>query len=155
MKEYTKLSNGFALTVVVDEDKLLKRIDQEIARYTGITQEEINATDDHELEWELDMGKVYGDYENDFCTLEEIRNDLDDFKKLITDLASEEESRLWNEVTLKKNGTFKKNAKPMLKEAVNGSYWEDSYGWNTLVMRLVPVSDTVCEVMLEHIVMHY
>ena len=107
-----------------------------------------------EYKYEYDMQRVHGDID-EFCTPDEIITDRNNFKESIQKIIADNGSTLWGMVQLKKNGTFKKTSKPTIRTAINGSYWEDSYGWNTLVLRIVPHSDTVCHVELDHIVEHY
>lgn len=154
MHQFTKESNGYILTITLDENKLYNQLDERLT-------EMIKLNEDHgkfvpnDLKWEYDMCKVYGDYECDFCTPVEIINDLKEFKAVIENIVETEGKDLWDMIDLKKNGTFKLNCKPRLKEAINGSYWEDSYGWNTLVMRIVPANDTLASIELNTIVQHY
>lgn len=162
MVKFTKESNGFTLEIQIDDEKLLTKIDEDIQEMEELKQKlangEYQKEDDDEdtcWHWDYDMGSVYGDPESDFCTPDSVIKNREDFKTEIKRLAAGDGEELWKMAQLKKNGTFKKNCKPMLKEAINGSYWEDSYGWNTLVMRLEPVSDTLACVKLSHIVLHY
>lgn len=167
MAKFTRESNGFTLEIEVDEEGLLKEIDEEIQqmeeldkKYAEYEKERIEAEEKNDQnydDWryEYPMDRVYGDWEGDYCTPSEILSCLNDFKEAIKKLVVDNGETLWGMVTFKKNGTFKKNTKPMIKEAINGSYWEDSYGWNTLVLRLVPVSDTLARVELDTIVLHY
>lgn len=175
MKKFTKTSNGHTLTIEIDEESLLAEIDEDIKRMENLKKEIAEKGEDvvaseqgddpneymggceymADYRYEYDMQKVYGDYERDFCTPDEIIADREDFKKDINRLAASDGTELWILAQFKKNGTFKKTSKPTIREAINGSYWEDSYGWNTLVMRLVPVNDTLARVELDTIVLHY
>lgn len=167
MAKFTQVSNGYTLEIEVDEAGLLAEIDKNIQdmqelkkKHAEYEKERIEAEengDDNydDWRWEYDMSRVYGDPESDWCTPDEIIQNREEFKADITRLANGDGSELWAMASFKKNGTFKKNAKPMIKEAINGSYWEDSYGWNTLVMRLVPIDDTHARVELDTIVQHY
>lgn len=154
MQQFTKESNGYTLVIEIDKDELIRKLELDIAEMEQIKQEH-GENIDEEIKWEYDMCQVYGDCEDDFCTPDEIIANRNEFIAIVERLANSDGAELWNMVQLKKNGTFKKNSKPMLKEAINGSYWEDSYGWNTLVMRLEPVTDTLARVKLDHIVLHY
>ena len=154
MKTFEKESNGHTLKIVIDEQDLFSELDDEIKKYEDIKKQfGEDVPDDDDTKW--DMQKVYGDPESDYCTVNEVLDDLNDFKNLITRLIESNGSELWNSIALKKNGTFKKNCKPMLKEAINGSYWWESYGWNTLVLRLEPQDDTTVNMLLDTIVLHY
>lgn len=166
MQEFTRLSNGYTLSIIIDDEKLLGMIDKEIkkyqdlqAKYKAYEEERIvaeeNGEDYDDWRWEYDMSSVYGDPESDWCTPDEILKDLEGFKQVIIDAVNSDGSKLWDMVALKKNGTFKKNCKPMLKEAINGTYWEDSYGWNAQVLRLEPSDDTHVYMQLDKIVLHY
>ena len=167
MVKFSKESNGHLLTIEIDHKALLSEIDESIEemkelqeKYDEYEKERIeaeeNGDDDyHDWHYEYDVDRVYGDCENDYCTPDEILKDLEEFKEMINKIAMGDGSKLWKEMKLKKNGTFNKTCKPMLKHAINGSYWDDSYGWNTLVMRLVPVNDTLARVELDTIVLHY
>ncbi len=155
MKTFEKESNGHTLKIIIDETNLFSELDDEIKKYEDIKKEfgGDNIPDDEDCKWE--MQSVYGDSENDYCTPNQIIDDLNDFKNIINRLIESDGSELWNTVALKKNGTFKKNCKPTLKEAINGSYWEENYGWNTLVLRLEPWDDTTVNMLLDTIVLHY
>lgn len=167
MQKFTKLSNGHVLTIEIDEASLLAEIDKDIKemedlkkKHADYEKERIEAEekgdeDYDDWRWEYDMSSVYGDPESDWCTPDEIIANREEFKNIINRLVTGDGEELWNLAQLKKNGTFKKTSKPMIKEAINGSYWEDSYGWNTLVMRLVPINDIFARVELDTIVLHY
>lgn len=175
MKQFTKESNGFTLTIEIDGTGLLERITEDIkdiidlnAEITEKGEDAIIAennddpdeyTEGHgylaDYRYEYDMQRVYGDPEEDFCTPDEIIDDHNEFKNIINRLVAGDGEELWKMAQFKKNGTFKKTSKPIIKEAINGNYWDDSYGWNTLVMRLVPVTDTLARVELNKIVIHY
>ena len=167
MKTFQKPSNGYMLEIIIDDETLLKKLDEKIQSYQELLekhskyeQERVEAEEKgdeyyDDYRWEYDMQSVYGDPESDYCTPEEIIKDLNEFKKIIIDAVNSDGTELWAKVSLKKNGTFKKTSKPMLKEAINGSYWEDSYGWNTQVLRLEPFDDTHVRLELDHIVLHY
>ena len=157
MKTFTKTSNGYTLTIEINEEELVRKLELDISEMEQVKQEHGNDLDiiPEETKWECDMCSVYGDCESDFCTPDEIIQNREEFIQVVNRLASGDGTELWNMVQLKKNGTFKKNSKPMIKEAINGSYWEDSYGWNTLVLRLEPITDTLARVKLDHIVIHY
>lgn len=167
MQKFTRESNGYTLTIEIDDAGLLAEIDKDIQEMVELKKKhaeyekerieaEENGDEDYDdWRWEYDMSSVYGDPESDWCTPDEIIKNREEFKVIINRLATGDGTELWDMASLKKNGTFKKNAKPMIKEAINGSYWEDSYGWNTLVMRLVPVTDTLARVELDTIVLHY
>jgi len=167
MKTFQKTSNGYTLEIIIDDEELLKKLDKEIQTYQHLLEkhaehekerveaEENNNDDYYDYRWEYNMQSVYGDPESDYCTPEEIIRDLKEFKKIITDAVNGDGSELWAKVSLKKNGTFKKTGKPTLKEAINGSYWEDSYGWNAQVLRLEPTDDTHVHLKLSHVTLHY
>lgn len=160
MKVFQKESNGYTLSIRINEEELFNRLDEEIAKYEDLKKkydklEEEREGSDDDYRWEYDMQSVYGDPESDWCTPDEIIEDLNKFKSIITNAINGDGSDLWNKVDLKKNGTFKKNSKPTLKEAINGTYWEDSYGWRTQVLRLEPWNDTNVNMTLDRITLHY
>lgn len=160
MKVFQKESNGYTLSIRINEEELFNRLDEEIAKYEDLKKkydklEEEREGSDDDYRWEYDMQSVYGDPESDWCTPDEIIEDLNKFKSIITNAINGDGSDLWNQVDLKKNGTFKKNSKPTLKEAINGTYWEDSYGWRTQVLRLEPWDDTNVNMTLDRITLHY
>ena len=167
MAKFTQVSNGYTLEIEVDEAGLLAEIDKDIQdmqelkkKHAEYEKERIEAEengDDNydDWRWEYDMSRVYGDPESDWCTPDEIIKNREEFKAIIKRLAEGDGTELWDLAQFKKNGTFKKTSKPMLIEAINGTYWEDSYGWNTLVMRLVPIDDSLASVEIEKIVIHY
>lgn len=149
MTKWTKQSNGHTLTVVMDEESLLKKIDEKILKFRnykkyGYSEEE-----------KMDMATVYGDWEMDFHEPQECINDLMGMKQRIMSLKNDKGTQIWNKVSLKKNGTFKKTTKPILREESFGPYFEDSYGWHVEVLRMEPVNDTKIEIVLTNIVIHY
>ena len=164
MQKFTQVSNGRTLEIHVDENALYVELDKDIKAMEDLKAEIAEKGEDavvnecydslEEFRYDHDLQKVYGDV-NDFCTPDEIIADRNDFKETIAKIIADNGSTLWDMVQLKKNGTFKKTSKPTIRMAINGSYWEDSYGWNTLVLRIVPHSDTVCHVELDHIVEHW
>ena len=167
MKTFQKNSNGHILNITINEEELFQSLDEDIKKYEDLKQkcakyekeraeaEENNDEDYYDYRYEYDMQSVYGDPESDFCTPDEIISDLNGFKNDIKRIIEGDGEELWKIVSLKKNGTFKKTAKPTIREAINGSYWDDSYGWNTQVLRLVPYDDTRVYLELDTIVLHY
>lgn len=165
MQKYTKVSNGHTLTIEINKEGLFAELDEDIKKMEDLKTEIAKKGEDavaaecydsvEEFRYDYDMQKVYGEPESDFCTPDEIINDRNDFKETIKKLIVDNGETLWKMVQLKKNGTFKKTSKPTIREAINGSYWEDSYGWHTLVLRLVPVNDTLARIELDTIVLHY
>ena len=167
MKTFQKISNGHTLNIIINEDELFQSLDEDIKKYEDLKQkcaeyekerveaEENNDENYYDYRYEYDMQSVYGDPESDFCTPDEIIADLNGFKNDIKRLAEGDGEELWRIATLKKNGTFKKTVKPTIREAIKGNYCEDSYGWNTLVLRLEPRDDTHMYLELDTIVLHY
>ena len=167
MKKFQKISNGHTLNIIINEDELFQSLDEDIKKYEDLKKkyakyekeraeaEENNDEDYYDYRYEYDMQSVYGDPESDFCTPDEIISDLNGFKNDIKRIIEGDGEELWKIVSLKKNGTFKKTAKPTIREAINGCYWDDSYGWNTQVLRLVPYDDTRVYLELDTIVLHY
>lgn len=167
MKQFQKISNGHTLNIIINEDELFQSLDEDIKKYEDLKKkyakyekeraeaEENNDEDYYDYRYEYDMQSVYGDPESDFCTPDEIISDLNGFKNDIKRIIEGDGEELWKIVSLKKNGTFKKTAKPTIREAINGCYWDDSYGWNTQVLRLVPYDDTRVYLELDTIVLHY
>ena len=167
MKTFQKISNGHTLNIIINEDKLFQSLDEDIKKYEYIKQryekyekkrieaEENNDENYNDYRWEYDMQSVYGDPESDFCTPDAIIEDLNKFKNDIKRIIEEDGENLWKIIPLKKNGSFKKNIKPIIRTAINGSYWEDCFGWNTLVLRLEPRDDTNIYLKLDTIVLHY
>ena len=167
MKKFQKISNGHTLNIIINEDELFQSLDEDIKKYEDLKQkcaeyekEYVEAKENNDeyyddYRWEYDMQSVYGDPESDFCTPDEIISDLNGFKNDIKRIIEGDGEELWKIVSLKKNGTFKKTAKPTIREAINGCYWDDSYGWNTQVLRLVPYDDTRVYLELDTIVLHY
>ena len=166
MHIFKRESNGHTLTIQVDQEGLFAELDEDIKKMEELKKKfeeyekerleaEENMDDSYEdWRWEYDIQKVYGD-ETEYCTPDEIIANRNEFKQHILQLLENDGAKLWEMIQLKKNGTFNKTSKPMICEAINGTYWEDSYGWNTLVMRLVPSSDTLARVELDTIVLHY
>ena len=167
MKQFQKISNGHTLNIIINEDELFQSLDEDIKKYEDLKQkcaeyekERVEAKENNDeyyddYRWEYDMQSVYGDPESDFCTPDEIISDLNGFKNDIKRIIEGDGEELWKIVSLKKNGTFKKTAKPTIREAINGCYWDDSYGWNTQVLRLVPYDNTRVYLELDTIVLHY
>ena len=167
MKQFQKISNGHTLNIIINEDELFQSLDEDIKKYEDLKKkcaeyekERVEAKENNDeyyddYRWEYDMQSVYGDPESDFCTPDEIISDLNGFKNDIKRIIEGDGEELWKIVSLKKNGTFKKTAKPTIREAINGCYWDDSYGWNTQVLRLVPYDNTRVYLELDTIVLHY
>lgn len=157
MQKFTQESNGRILEIHIDENVLYAKLNEDIKEMEDL-KVEVAAADGEETyadyKYEYAMQKVGGDV-NEFCTPDEIIADRNEFKESIAKIIADNGSTLWDMVQLKKNGTFKKTSKPIICTAINGSYWEDNYGWNTLVLRIVPYSDTVCHVELDRIVEHW
>ena len=149
--KFTKENNGHILTIEIPKDDLLTDIDNEIKCVE--TAKATDTADENEF-YDFGMNKVYSDID-EFCTFDEILNDLNGFKNDIQKIINDDGESLWNMCVFKKNGTFKKSCKPLIREAINGDYWDDSYGWNTRVLRLIPKSDTLARVEFDHIVVHY
>lgn len=153
--QWQKVNNGHTLTIKMDTDALIRHLDERIQDFQD-EQKEIDAgsADITDNQWE--RGVVYGNTEDDFFDISECITDLEDMKDTILKLAADEEgSSIWPTVCLKKNGTFKRNAKAIIKEEKFGPYWEDSYGWNVEVLRMEPASDTEINIVLTDVVMHY
>ena len=157
MHVFTRESNGYTLTIEIDDEKLKQELDLDIAEMEQIKDEHGSDIDliNEEVKWEYSMCEVDGDCEHDFCSPDEIIADRNNFIETIKKLIADNGSELWDMIQLKKNGTFKKNCKPIIRRAINGCYWEDSYGWNTLVLRLVPITDTLARVELDTIIIHW
>lgn len=152
---FKKMSNGHELSIHVDVEALNAEMDKRIQEYSELIGKEItNDEDGWDTIYEYALQSVYGDPESDYCSVDSILKDCNEFKELITNICKNPD-QLWDKVSFKKNGTFKLNAKPTLKEAINGNYWEDSYGWHTLILRMVPHSDTEIHVEFDTIVLHY
>lgn len=169
MKSFTKVSNGHTLEIQVNDEKLLKQVNEDIKEMEDLKlkiaeyeKERIEAKENDDecyddWRYDYDMQSVYGDPEdeNDYLTPDEIIADREEFKKIINRFVSGDGSELWKLAQFKKNGTFKKTSKPMIKEAINGTYYMEEYGWNADVLRLVPVSDTLARVEFDRITLHY
>ena len=137
--QFFKESNGHKMTITVDVETLLQEIDD-------------LKNDEEYLEYYNQL--VSGDCSCDMVDKDAILSNLDEFAELVT-YYGENGEELFNGMAYKKNGTFSLRVKPVVKQAVNGAYWEDSYGWNTKVLRLEPTDDTHAEVVLTSIIVHY
>lgn len=148
---FTKESNGHTLTIQIDKDKLLEQLNKEIAEYKKFE----NASDDEieDMMYDLSLERIQSDI-GDMCSASEIIECYESIKKTINKVVHTNGKYLWERLKLKTNGTFTRNQKPIIRKAINGSYWEDHYGWNTLVLRLVPLNDFVVELRLEEIIIH-
>lgn len=151
MHLFTKESNGRTLTIQIDKEKLFKRLNEEIAEYKKLE----NASDDEieDMMYDLSLERVQSDT-GDMCSASEIIECYESIKRTINKIINTNGEYLWDRLKLKTNGTFSRNQKPIIRKAINGSYWEDHYGWNTLVLRLVPLNDIVVELKLEEIIIH-
>ena len=88
MKVFQKESNGYILSIRINEEELFNRLDGEIAKYEDLRkkydkleQEREGSDDDYRLEY--DMQSVYGDPESDWCTPDEIIEDLNSLSLLL------------------------------------------------------------------------
>lgn len=150
MHTYTKNSNGHELTIAINEEELLERLDR-LAEEAKKDFGESNASDSDEYIYEYK--KVGGD-EMEFCTLAEVEHSIDHAKKTIADVVAYP-NMLWERMPLKKNGTFKRSTKPQLWQSDFGPYWEDSYGWNCYAIRIEASTDTEASVVMTNVVEHY
>lgn len=174
MKQFTKTEGKHVLTITVDDENLLKTLSEKESEYQKILnfyEKEKAAGEPHtdsEKEYftkgygkefiiDHDMQSVYGDGydDSDICTPSEILADIKEMKDLIASITDETIDEYFAKLPRKKNGTFNKTCKPTLHESINGCYWEDSYGWNTLVLRLVPTDDKNAVIEFDNIVLHY
>lgn len=155
--KWTTVSNGHTLTVTMDTEALIKDLDAKIAEFQNEIKEiEAGAEQETIEEYAYSRQRVYGNCEDDYVEPSECITDLEDMKDCIQKLAADGDgSTVWPTIALKKNGTFKKTCKPIIREECFGPYWEDSYGWNVEVLRIEPISDTEAEIVLTHIVQHY
>lgn len=144
MKEWTKVSNGHKLVIRFNEKAALEEIDKQIKEIkdSGEGFNDIYC-----------YTRVY-DYEQ-AVTIEECIADLEEMKNEIRRIAEDDGSYVFLNVSLKKNGTFKKTCKHTFREQMFGTYWEDSYGWYTQVLRYEPENDTEGVILLDNIVVHY
>jgi len=147
MKTFEKESNGFILKITVDREALMKKLDEIIKD----TKQDIH--DDCEDGTLSYYTEVNGDYDK-YVSMDTVINDLDKFRAAI-DRCDSNPEYLFSLMTLKKNGTFKKNVKPTIESQDYGPYWDDSYGWHIHVLRIEPMSDTDAIVTFNTIVEHY
>lgn len=138
--QFFQESNGHTLTITVDTESLLAKIDA------------LRVDEDY---MEYAVNRVSGSCgDDDNVSQETIMRDLDEFAERIN-YYTENGDELFEKMAYKKNGTFNRTNKPWLKSAVNGSYWEDHYGWNTKVLRVEARTDTEAEVVLTDVIIHY
>lgn len=168
MKKFEKTSGKKTLTIIIDEKSMLDELNKDIQAFTDLIKsyDEYKAKLDpsetpktpseyyKDFVYDYDMQSVYEDVDS-WVKPEDIIKDLNEFKDIITKSVESDGSKLWDKIVLKKNGTFNKTCKPTLKEATNGCYWDDSYGWNTRVLRLVAHDDVTVHMQLDEIVLHY
>lgn len=141
-----KLSNGHILKVYIDADELIMAINNQIKEVRD------NTDDDGIAEY---MTTVQG-RSDDAVLAEDVIKDLEKMKTTVLHYAEEENHHtLIDKMPLKKNGTFKRTQKPVLDEAQYGEYWDDSYGWHVMVIRIEAISDTEAEVRVDFIIEHY
>lgn len=145
----TKVSNGYKLEIRIDKEALLKEIDDMI---NEANQVDFDLDDKEGAIWEYQ--EVYGDYEEDFCSKQQVLDSLEAAKTTINGIC-ENPDMLFDRMQYKKNDTFKKNTKPQLWMSCFGPYWEDSYGWRVYVIRIEPDDDTVATVRLDKVTEHY
>lgn len=147
MKTFEKESNGFTLKIIVNREALMKELDEIIENTKGDVHDD---SEDGTLSY---YTEVNGDYE-EYVSMDTVINDLNKFRAAI-DRCDSNPDYLFGLMTLKKNGTFKKNVKPTIESQDYGPYWEDSYGWHIHVLRIEPMSDTEAIVTFNTIVEHY
>lgn len=161
--EFKKINNGHAMVLVVDENHLYTRLDEYVKSCDDLIAEvekdpELDireSLDDHGLPTCV-IGEDYGeDREYDMDYIKELRQQYESAKEKIRKGMENDAAIFWDMMSYKKNGTFKKTVKPMVFEHSYGDYWEDSYGWNTMVIRFEAKSDTKIELKLYHTVIHY
>lgn len=148
---FTKESNGHTLSIQIDKEKLFERLDNELKEF-----KKLEKADDNEIAeamYDLPLERIQSDT-GDTCSVTEIIECYESIKRTINKIIREDGNFLWTRLKTKQNGTFNRANKPIIRKAINGSYWEDSYGWNTLVLRVVPINDLVAELRLEEIIIH-
>lgn len=145
MRTFQKEHNGHKLTITVPDytinyvNMLLSDALAYKEKYGG------NTRFTEEVDDEEDYGEILGDKVNnpdEYCTVDEVIESLENCKQILDDLDSGKDDILWDNVVYKKNGTFKRTVKPILWEAVNGYYSIESYGWRTECLRIEAEDDT-------------
>ena len=168
MYKFTKVSNGHTLEITVPKTDLFAKIDNYINDVRKILQEledlkqsrggqELSEEELRDFCAGCDFGldKVYGDAEVDYCTPEEVMSDLEKFKKCINELIEDNGKALFNLLPTKKNGTFNLKVKHIVKQAINGWFSYERYGWSATALRVVASDDTHAELVLDEIIVKY
>ena len=141
-----RISNGHVLKLSIDADELIMAINNQIKNVRDNTDE--NGIAEY-------LTTVQG-RSDDAVLAEDVIKDLEKMKLTVQHYAEEENHfALIDKMPLKKNGTFKRTQKPVLAEAEYGEYWDDSYGWYVMVIRIEATSDTEAEVRADFIIEHY
>lgn len=163
-QRFTRVNNGHTLAIVVDKSYILSILDDYIKICNQVKDE---AKKDPEMDIreslcdaEIPVQRVnedYGYYDTEvtFDVVDSIIAEYQKAKDAVEEYIADDAAKLWSEVSYKKNGTFKKNVKPLIFKHSYGDYWEDSYGWKTMVIRLEACSDTECKLKMENIIIHY
>ena len=167
MHKFTKASNGHPLEIEVPKTELLAKLDHHIEDVKEILQElaELEHNQGGKLSEEalhdfyigcyVGFDKVLGKVDVDYCSPQEILDDLEKFKQRIiniTDLDNGNVDELFDLLPVKKNGTFNRKTKPIVMRAINGSFSLERYGWFTMVLRLVPLDNIHAKLELAEVV---
>lgn len=148
-KVFTQKIGKYEFSISIDTEDMLKHFDEEIV--------ELNKTIESGYDADYDNGYsiVNGDMD-ELAPISECIEELERMKDCAKKLDIDGDSHiLFEMIPLKKNGTFNRSTKPIIRTRCFGLYLTDCYGWETEVIRIVPTSDTTAEVVVDNIIVHY
>ena len=146
-KTWTMESNGHTLIIDMDTAYLLKYLDAEIQELIEIADGKLSDSDE--------SLSTVGDFDS-YYTYEEAIQELISMKEAIEKMAVEDCSEnIFPLMKLKKNGTFNRTTKAMIKQRGYGYYSNEAFGWHTEAIRIETDSDTHANVVINDCVEHY
>lgn len=156
MKTWTKQSNGHVLTITMDEERVIGDFQCSLDNF----RKELARNPEGVKEFQYEEAEPYyrekvGSFEV-AMSMEDCIAALEEAVETLRKIADETDPEaVFNEMVLKKNGTFKRTVKPVLVMLPFGPYWEDSYGWRIKGVRIEASDDTHAEILIKNWTQHY
>ena len=155
MQTFTTKNNNTVLTINIDDDHILNKINARINKYENYLS--VNTPESTSPEYDL---HVVDSKSKEICSVEDIISDCNEFKKIINNAIENKCTDLWSIITTKKNGTFNRSCKCTVKTAINCKIikfnsWKQVPVQIAYVLRLVPISETLVELKFQEITLPY
>lgn len=145
-KTWTKETNGRTLTIDMNVEEMRTFWKEWLDAFC----EAAEIPDDRDEEREdFEANETYrcwvhgGVSDPEFVPIDECITQLEGMMECIDKLEHEDDPEvIFAMMVFKKNGTFNRSTKPVIRRIDFGPYWEDSYGWNVYGIRLQAIDDT-------------